>query len=133
MIAGIKRQPPAGFTLVEVMVALAVVALAVPALLFTLFQQLEGTEYLRDRSVASWVAANRLNELKLVVAKQGAVPEGQLSGETRLAQRDWYWWIEQEGTEVPGFIRVDINVATEETAEQGLHTLTAFISAGSTQ
>ena len=68
-----------------------------------------------------------------MVAKQGAVPEGQLSGETRLAQRDWYWWIEQEGTEVPGFIRVDINVATEETAEQGLHTLTAFISAGSTQ
>ena len=133
MIAGIKRQPPAGFTLVEVMVALAVVALAVPALLFTLFQQLEGTEYLRDRSMASWVAANRLNELKLVVAKQGAVPEGQLSGETRLAQRDWYWWIEQEGTEVPGFIRVDINVATEETAEPGLHTLTAFISAGSPQ
>ena len=133
MIAGIKRQPPAGFTLVEVMVALAVVALAVPALLFTLFQQLEGTEYLRDRSMASWVAANRLNELKLVVAKQGAVPEGQLSGETRLAQRDWYWWIEQEGTEVPGFIRVDINVATEETAEQGLHTLTAIISAGSPQ
>jgi general secretion pathway protein I len=133
MIAGIKRQPPAGFTLVEVMVALAVVALAVPALLFTLYQQLEGTEYLRDRSMASWVAANRLNELKLVVAKQGAVPEGQLSGETRLAQRDWYWWIEQEGTEVPGFIRVDISVATEETAEKGLHTLTAFISAGSPQ
>ncbi|MGB0764823.1 MAG: type II secretion system minor pseudopilin GspI, partial [Luminiphilus sp.] len=120
MIAGIKRQPPAGFTLVEVMVALAVVALAVPALLFTLYQQLEGTEYLRDRSMASWVAANRLNELKLVVAKQGAVPEGQLSGETRLAERDWYWWIEQEGTEVPGFIRVDISVATEETAEKGL-------------
>ena len=133
MIARIKRQAPAGFTLVEVMVALAVVALAVPALLFTLYQQLEGTEYLRDRSMASWVAANRLNELKLVVAKQGAVPEGQLSGETRLAQRDWYWWIEQEGTEVPGFIRVDINVATEETAEKGLHTLTAFISAGSPQ
>ena len=133
MIVRIKRQPPAGFTLVEVMVALAVVALAVPALLFTLYQQLEGTEYLRDRSMASWVAANRLNELKLVVAKQGAVPEGQLSGETRLAERDWYWWIEQEGTEVPGFIRVDINVATEETAEKGLHTLTAFISAGSPQ
>ena len=61
MIARIKRQALTGFTLVEVMVALAVVALAVPALLFTLYQQLEGTEYLRDRSMASWVAANRLN------------------------------------------------------------------------
>ena len=126
----IDRRAEGGFTLVEVMVALAVVALAVPALLFTLYQQLEGTEYLRDRSMASWVAANRLNELKLVVAKQGAVPDGRLSGESRLAERDCYWWIEQEATEVPGFIRIDVNVAATEDAEQSLHTLTAFISAG---
>ena len=80
-----------GFTLVEVMVALAIVAIAVPALLLALFQQLDGTEHLRDRSIASWVATDRLSELRLVVAKQGALPEGELLGETRLAERDWYW------------------------------------------
>ena len=120
-----------GFTLVEVMVALAIVAVAVPALLLALFQQLDGTEYLRNRSMASWVATDRMNELRLVVAKQGAIPEGELLGEARLAERDWYWWIEWQTTEIPGFIRVDVKVAMEEDRIQALHTLTAFIAPGS--
>ena len=120
-----------GFTLVEVMVALAIVAVAVPALLLALFQQLDGTEYLRNRSMASWVATDRMNELRLVVAKQGAIPEGELLGEARLAERDWYWWIEWQTTERPGFIRVDVKVSMEEDRIQALHTLTAFIAPGS--
>ena len=119
-----------GFTLVEVMVALAIVAVAVPALLLALFQQLDGTEYLRNRSMASWVATDRMNELRLVVAKQGAIPEGELLGEARLAERDWYWWIEWQTTEIPGFIRVDVKVSMEEDKNQALHTLTAFIAPG---
>ena len=39
------------------MVALAVVAVALPALLMSLYQQVDGTAYLRDRSLASMVAA----------------------------------------------------------------------------
>ena len=54
-----------GFTLIEVMVALAVVAVALPALLMTLSQQLDSVRYLEDRSHAQWVAANRLAELRL--------------------------------------------------------------------
>ena len=119
-----------GFTLVEVMVALAIVAIAVPALLLALFQQLDGTEHLRDRSIASWIATDRLSELRLVVAKQGAVPKGELLGETRLAERDWYWWIEQQATEIPGFIRVDVKVSLEAERTQPLHTLTAFVTPG---
>ena len=117
-----------GFTLVEVMVALAIVAIAVPALLLALFQQLDGTEHLRDRSIASWVATDRLSELRLVVAKQGALPEGELLGETRLAERDWYWWIDQQATEIPGFIRVDVKVSIEAERTQPLHVLTAFVT-----
>lgn len=126
------RRPGQGFTLVEVMVAMAVVAVALPALLFTLYQQLDGTEYLRNRSVASWVAANRLSELRLVVAKTGSIPNERLSGEARLANQDWYWWIEQEATEIPGFVRVDISVSDVEAAgdESALHTLSAFLVIG---
>ena len=125
-----KPAESSGFTLVEVMVALAIVAIAVPALLFALFQQLDGTEYLRDRSIASWIATDRMSELRLVVAKQGAVPKGELLGETRLAERDWYWSIEQEATEIPGFIRVDVKVSLEVERTQPLHTLTAFVTPG---
>ena len=125
-----KPAESSGFTLVEVMVALAIVAIAVPALLFALFQQLDGTEYLRDRSIASWIATDRMSELRLVVAKQGAVPKGELLGETRLAERDWYWWIEQQATEISGFIRVDVKVSLEAERTQPLHTLTAFVTPG---
>ena len=125
-----KPAESSGFTLVEVMVALAIVAIAVPALLFALFQQLDGTEYLRDRSIASWIATDRMSELRLVVAKQGAVPKSELLGETRLAERDWYWWIEQQATEIPGFIRVDVKVSLEAERTQPLHTLTAFVTPG---
>ena len=130
MLINGKPAESSGFTLVEVMVALAIVAIAVPALLFALFQQLDGTEYLRDRSIASWIATDRMSELRLVVAKQGAVPKGELLGETRLAERDWYWWIEQQATEIPGFIRVDVKVSLEAERTQPLHTLTAFITPG---
>ena len=61
------------FTLVEVMVALAVVAIAVPALLLTLSQQIDGTRYLQDRIQAQWIAANRLAELRLVAAAKGTL------------------------------------------------------------
>ena len=130
MLINGKSAESSGFTLVEVMVALAIVAIAVPALLFALFQQLDGTEYLRDRSIASWIATDRMSELRLVVAKQGAVPKGELLGETRLAERDWYWWIEQQATEIPGFIRVDVKVSLEVERTQPLHTLTAFVTPG---
>ena len=130
MLINGKSAESSGFTLVEVMVALAIVAIAVPALLFALFQQLDGTEYLRDRSIASWIATDRMSELRLVVAKQGAVPKGELLGETRLAERDWYWWIEQQATEIPGFIRVDVKVSLEAERTQPLHTLTALVTPG---
>ncbi len=125
----LKGKSVRGFTLIEVMVALAVVAIALPALLFLLFQQLDGADYLRQRSVASWIAEDKLGELRLVVARQGALPEGEITGETEVLDQDWSWWIDQEGTEVPGFIRVEINVARGiDQDATPLHTLVAFLA-----
>ena len=125
----LKGKSVRGFTLIEVMVALAVVAIALPALLFLLFQQLDGAEYLRQRSVASWIAEDKLGELRLIVARQGALPEGEVTGETEVLDQDWSWWIDQEGTEVPGFIRVEINVARGINQDAApLHTLVAFLA-----
>lgn len=103
-----------GFTLIEVMVALAVVAVALPALLMTLSQQLDSVRYLEDRSHAQWVAANRLAELRLVSQSRGSLQAGLIAGEEELAGRKWYWWSEGKETAVPGFYRYEILVSDQE-------------------
>ena len=118
-----------GFTLVEVMVALAVVAVALPALLVTLSQQLDGLRYLEDRTHAQWVAANRLAELRLVVGAKGSLHTGRVSGTVEMAGRSWYWWSEGVETEVPGFFRYEIVVSDQEDGEASpIHTLDGYLA-----
>ena len=118
-----------GFTLVEVMVALAVVAVALPALLVTLSQQLDGLRYLEDRTHAQWVAANRLAELRLVVSAKGSLQTGRVSGSEEMAGRSWYWWSEGVETAVPGFFRYEIVVSDREDGEASpIHTLDGYLA-----
>ena len=119
-----------GFTLVEVMVALAVVAIALPALLVSLNQQVDSTGYLRDKSMAHMVAANKLEEVRILARARESLLQGRDSGTERMAERDWYWWLNSTPTEVAQFYRVEIDVGLEETQrEQPLYTLVAFLSA----
>lgn len=118
-----------GFTLVEVMVALAVVAIALPALLFSLYQQADDTAYLRDKALAQMVAANQLAEMRLAVAATRALKPGKSSGQAMMAERDWFWWVEIKTTEVEQFYRMEIAVAqNEEYRDSPLYTLIAFMS-----
>lgn len=119
-----------GFTLVEVMVALAVVAVALPALLFALSQQIDSTGYLRDKSMANMVANNKLAELRLLTAARRDLFSGRDNGIEEMAGREWHWWLETEGTEVAGFFRIQIDVAAdEESQQQPLVSLVAFMPA----
>lgn len=126
---GLGAMERRGFTLVEVMVALAVVAVALPALLLTLSQQLDGLRYLEERTQAQWIAANRLAELRLVLSAKGRLQNGRLSGSEELAGQDWYWWSEGEETQVPGFFRYQIRVSNAQDGRDApIHTLDGFLA-----
>ena len=89
---------PSGFTLVEVMVAMAVVAIALPALLVALYQQVDNTAYLRDKSMAHAVAANKLTELRLLSRARKGLFQGSDGGVAEMGDRDWYWWLHTHPT-----------------------------------
>ena len=112
------------------MVALAVVAVALPALLFSLHQQIDGTAYLRDKSIAHIVAANKLTEIRLLSRARGQLLKGKDEGSTEMADRQWNWQLNSTESELPKFYRVEINVfLAEATDGSPLHSLVGFISA----
>jgi len=114
------------------MVALAIVAIALPALLFTLYQQVDTTGYLRDKSMAQLVAVNKMTEIRLITLARRELSAGRETGSATMADREWFWTVESTPTEVPQFFRVMVSVGAQEqsaTPERALYSLVAFLSA----
>ena len=102
------RRPSRGFTLVEVLVALFVVALGMGALMAALTSAAGATAQLREKSFAQWVALNRLSEVRL----KGVVPAtGQSDGEAEFAGSTWRWQQEVTDPKIAGILRIDIKVS----------------------
>ena len=80
-----------GFTLIEVMVALLVLALAMSALQVRIGQTLDSAAYLRDKTIAQWVAINQLELLRISTRFGNAPPQQQMTGTAAMAGRTWYW------------------------------------------
>lgn len=119
-----------GFTLVEVMVALAVVAIALPATLFALSQHVDATAYLRDKSLARMVASNKLEELRILSRARRSLPSGEQSGIASMAGRDWYWRVSSKPTVSDNLFQFEIDVAADEDPnEQPLYRLVTYLSA----
>jgi general secretion pathway protein I len=77
-----------GFTLIEVLVALVIVAFGIGALLTTLTSSADNVTYLREKSFAEWIALNRISEVRL----SGAIPQiGSSNGEVEFAGSRWRW------------------------------------------
>ena len=118
-----------GFTLVEVMVALAIVAIALPALMFSLHQQVDGTAYLRDKSLARMVATNKLNETRLLARARQQLEKGSDTGSYELAGREWQWQQVTTETAVPNFYQIEIEVsAPDAPKDEVLFTLIGSMS-----
>jgi len=130
MMMNNRRSNAPGFTLVEVIVALAVVAVALPALMFSLHQQIDGTGYLRDKSIAHFIAANKFAELRLLAKARGQLQKGKDSGTLEMAGRQWSWQLNSTETQLPKFYRLEVKVLPPDLDDgSSLYTLVGFLSA----
>lgn len=86
-MSGLRQPARAGFTLIEVLVALAVAALAMLALARAGSNALATQAELEQRTLALWVADNRLAELHLL----RPIQPGTSRGTTTLGERQWRW------------------------------------------
>src|SRR5581483_12162390 len=109
-----RRSRNDGFTLVEVLVALVIVAVGMSALMGALSSSADTVNYMRDKTFAEWVALNQLANLRLQM-QPGQVPAtGNTNGDLDYAGRSWHWRQEVVATQVQGMERIDVKVRPAE-------------------
>lgn len=115
-----------GFTLLEILVALAVLALAMGALVQAAGDYTRNQAYLRDRTLAEWVARNRLVQQQLAADWPSI---GRKRGEVEFGGREWRWVMQVTQTPEEALRRLDIEVYSlaEADAEQPLATLSGLV------
>ncbi|MFO1427525.1 MAG: type II secretion system minor pseudopilin GspI [Steroidobacteraceae bacterium] len=96
-----------GFTLIEVLVALVIVAAGAAAVLAALSSAATSTSYLRDKTFAQWIADNRMSETRLAST---APATGTRSGDVEFGGQRWQWQQRITDTEFPGVRRIDVSV-----------------------
>jgi general secretion pathway protein I len=116
-----------GFTLVEVMVALAIVAVAISALLVQIMGNVDSIGYLRDKAVAQWVALNQLELVYLENNHSNKLISRERSGIETMGGRDWYWKIKPKQTAADGFLQMQVSVRANEDDESALVTVNGLI------
>lgn len=116
-----------GFTLLEVLVALAIFALVAASVLTASARSLQTAARLEDKTLAMWIADNQLVELQLENPPPG---EGSLHGRLDYAGRSWQWQARILATAHPALRRAEVWVSksSESVArEQALLTLNGFV------
>ena len=113
-----------GFTLLETLVALAVLAIALGAILRTAGVETRHTEELRLRLLADWVAQNRL---ALHAANGDWIATGFQNGDDTQGGIRFLWKEEISATPNPAFRKIEIGIYTPEDEQYALRKLTGYL------
>jgi general secretion pathway protein I len=113
----------AGFTLIEVMIALAIVGLSLAAVAASVSQMIDAGSTMQERTYASWIAQNKIAEMRLA----NIVPDvSETSGELEYAGLEWGWRAIVSETGVENLFRVDVEISYAG-SDAVLRTVSGFI------
>lgn len=125
MIGARPSKKTLGFTLIEVMLAMAVFSIAGIALLSAATNNARNIGYLEDKMFANWVAANQLVATHLV---EKWPPKNNLKGEVELAGRAWFWQQKVIKTTDKDMRAIVMEIRLKEADELAISSLTTYVS-----
>jgi len=112
-----------GLTLIEVMVAVAVLAFALSALVKMTGETVNTLSYLERKTFAQWVVSNQLNEREAQSIWPSA---GVETGKEEMGGEVWYWQVTTSNTESEDLRRLQVDVMQNVEDDEAVYTLTAF-------
>ena len=113
-----------GFTLIEVLAALVIVALGMLGVIQAVTQTVRNGTYLREKTLAHWIAMNVITERRLM----NEPPQvGETSEDIEFANQRWRWTLKVTQTQVASLRRMDVSVRPAEKPEgTALTTVSGF-------
>jgi general secretion pathway protein I len=118
-------QDQHGFTLMEILVALTILAIALSAIISLASNQTLNTTHLRDKTLAHWVAMNKIAELQL----SGEWPaKGKQQGDEEMGMHEWHWVRTVTTTPDERVRQVEIAVFRDRQDQHSITSLTSFLS-----
>jgi general secretion pathway protein I len=113
-----------GFTLIEVLAALVIVALGMLGVIEAVTQSARNGTYLREKTLAHWIALNVITEKRL---QPEPPPVTESSGDVEFAGQRWRWSMLVTQTQVASLRRMDVSVRPADAADSSaLATVTGF-------
>lgn len=98
-----------GFTLIEVLIALVIVAIAFTALLHVTAQNLSNTQRLKEKTISHWVAKQGVVMMQLGLLK--VMPNATASQVTQMLGQNWYWQAKIKQTPIRSVQEITITVS----------------------
>jgi general secretion pathway protein I len=114
-----------GFTLLEVLVALSVLALSMGAVIKATSDYTVSHSYLRDKTLSSWVARNVLVQYRITAEWPGV---GERKGTLEMGSQEWAWTGKISQTDEDDLRRLDVEVRPMEAEDsEPLAVLSGFV------
>jgi general secretion pathway protein I len=114
-----------GFTLIEVMLAMAIFSIAGIALLSAADNNFKNLSHLENKVLANWVASN---QLVAVTLNPKWPPKNNKKGKVEMAGQEWFWLQKVIKTENKNMRSVVIEIRNEEDQKLAISSMVTFVS-----
>lgn len=106
------NKQSSGFTLIEVLLALSIIAIALTALLKATAQNIDNTHRIKEKTISHWIAMQGVSMIQLNLLTLNQSQES--TQVTTMLNQQWYWRARISSTPLKKLQKITISVSSKQ-------------------